>query len=101
MSASFTDFLQQLGRTIAFHPEMARMVGSIKAALILPQLIYWTPKATNPDGWVYKTAEEWDEETGLSYKEQRRVRRILREKGLGVSEERHDRLQRRGDFRVN
>jgi hypothetical protein len=101
MSSGFTDFLGQLGRTIAFHPEMARMLGSIKAALLLQQLIYWTPKAADPDGWVYKTAEEWEEETSLSYKEQRLVRRILGAKRFGVIEERHDRLQHRLYFRVN
>jgi hypothetical protein len=35
----FSDFFEQLGRTIAYHPEVARMLGNIKAALFLQQLM--------------------------------------------------------------
>jgi hypothetical protein len=42
------DFFEQLGRTIAYHPEVARMLGNIKAALFLQQLMWWTPKGKDP-----------------------------------------------------
>jgi len=58
--AGFTEFFESLGRTIAFHPDMARMLDSIKAALFLQQLMWWTSKARDPQGWVYKSVKEWE-----------------------------------------
>jgi hypothetical protein len=97
----FSDFFEQLGRTIAYHPEVARMLGNIKAALFLQQLMWWTPKGKDPDGWVYKSVLEWEEETTLTYKEQLGVRALLGKKKLGVVEERYARLEHRLYFRVN
>jgi len=97
----FSDFFEQLGRTIAYHPEAARMLGNIKAALFLQQLMWWTPKGKDPDGWVYKSVLEWEEETTLTYKEQLGVRALLGKKKLGVVEERYARLEHRPYFRVN
>ncbi len=97
----FSDFFEQLGRTIAYHPEVARMLGNIKAALFLQQLMWWTPKGKDPDGWVYKSVLEWEEETTLTYKEQLGVRALLGKKKLGVVEERYARLEHRPYFRVN
>jgi hypothetical protein len=46
------------------------LTGDIKAALFLNQCIYWSDKTKREDGFFYKTAEEWEEETGLSRTEQ-------------------------------
>ena len=39
-----------------------KLKGDHCAALFLGQLIYWTGKGANPDGWIYKTYQEWEEE---------------------------------------
>lgn len=46
---------------------------------MLSQAMYWMPRAIRKDGYFYKTAEEWTEETGLSYKEQVTARKRLNE----------------------
>lgn len=90
-------YLMDTGRTISFRPAIARAVGGIYPALFLEQLAYWTPKASDPDGWVYKMQAEWEEETGLSRDQQETARKIL--KGLGVLEERYSRLDHRMFYR--
>lgn len=37
--------------------------GAIKSALFLSQCVYWSDKGH--DGWFYKSAEEWEAETGI------------------------------------
>jgi len=64
-----------LDRPIAFHRCFVTLTGSVKAAIMLSQAIYWQPRAKQEDGWWYKTAEEWQEETGLSQHEQRTARK--------------------------
>jgi hypothetical protein len=74
-----------LGRHVAFHPRLVALAGSAKAALLLSQMLYWTRHGrdiTHRDGWFFKTSSQWQRETGLSVKEQMRVRRALRERGF-------------------
>jgi hypothetical protein len=49
-------------------------------AALFRQMTYWTNRSDD-DGWVYKTQEEWEEETGLSRYEQR-ARKKLRSIGV-------------------
>ena len=88
--------LKSLGRCITYYPSLAAAVG-LKESIILCQLLYWTPKVSG-EGWIYKTAEELSEETGLSYREQLRIRKNLVKQQL--IEERHDRVEHRIYFRV-
>ena len=69
------------------------------AALFLCQLIYWDPKATDPDGWVWKTREEIFQETGLSRREQETARRQLVD--AGVLEEKRRGVPARLFYRVD
>lgn len=69
-------------RPIVFYPSLAKKLGDIKAALFLAQLAYWTPKAKDPDGWVYKTQAEWEEETALTRREQEHAREVLKDQGI-------------------
>lgn len=46
--------------------EMVRFVGDYHTAALLTQLIYWQGKQKDPDGWIYKTYEEWERETALT-----------------------------------
>jgi hypothetical protein len=91
------DAMRRLGRQVSFYPSLAKIVG-IKEAIFLQQLVYWTPKAKNERGWIYKSAEDFEEETSLSYREQKRVRATLRQRGL--IEERYSRDEHRLYFRV-
>lgn len=74
-------------RPIAYHPIVAKICGSVTAALFLSQIAYWNDKGFDPDGWIYKTQEQMQDETGMSRSEQETARRILREKGI-LKEER-------------
>ncbi|NBD34377.1 MAG: hypothetical protein GVY30_00075 [Chloroflexi bacterium] len=69
-------------RPIAYHPELASIGGGAAAGIFLSQLLYWTPRGKLPDGWIWKSAKEWEEETGLTPTEQRRARRKLKEREL-------------------
>jgi len=69
-------------RVVAYHPSFAAIAGGVTAGLFLAQLFYWHDRGSDPDGWIYKTQAEWEEETGLSRWEQETARRRLRERGL-------------------
>lgn len=64
-----------LDRPIAYHRVFVTLTGSVKAAILLSQAMYWQKRAKRNDGWWYKTAEEWEEETGLSRRELETARR--------------------------
>ncbi len=52
------------------------------AAMLLSQILYWSDRTNDPDGWFYKTADEWDEELGLSAFQVKRAATLL--KAVGV-----------------
>lgn len=91
--------LKRLGRPVVFYPSVAKLIG-MGESIFLAQLLYWTPRARNEmgDGWIYKSAEELEEETGLTYRQQRLVRRRLRK--FGFLEECNRRTEHRLYFRV-
>jgi hypothetical protein len=66
---------QLLDRPIAYHRCFVTLTGSVKAAILLSQAMYWQQRAKQADGWWYKTAEEWQEETGLTRHEQETARK--------------------------
>lgn len=76
-------------RVIAFRPEFAKIgqgtpLGRLgtNAGIFLAQSLYWTEHTTDPDGWFFKTQDEWSDETGLSEEEQATARKILKRHGL-------------------
>lgn len=73
-------------RPIAFQRIFKTITGTTNAALFLSQAWYWKDKANitinKKPGWFYKSAQEWEEETGLTRREQENARRICREMGL-------------------
>lgn len=73
-------------RPIAYRPVLARVGGSVTAGILLAQAIYWTPRGDEPDGWFYKTQQEWAAETALTRSEWINARKALR--ACGVLEER-------------
>lgn len=69
-------------RPIAFHPIFARVFGGVNEALYLQQLIFWGDKGIRPDGFIYKTKNEIENETTLTPKQQDRVRKPLVDSGV-------------------
>jgi hypothetical protein len=81
-------------RVVAFNPDLANVLGSVKAGLLLSQLLYWHRKGSNPE-WTYKTIEEMKEETALSRSEQETAIKIcekykvIEKKLMGIPARRH------------
>ncbi|EPG3452740.1 replication protein RepO [Klebsiella oxytoca] len=75
------NILPLLDRPIAFQRSFIRLNIGVTAALFLSQMTYWTNRSDD-EGWVYKTQEEWEEETGLSRYEQEGARKKLRSIGV-------------------
>jgi len=67
-------------RPVAFHKIFVDVTGSVTAALMLSQAFYWSKQGRKGywDGWFFKSADEWEEETGLTRREQETARRKLR-----------------------
>lgn len=97
--ASWDIFRKLLRRPIAFHRVFAQITSSATAGLFLSQLFYWSEHTNHPDGWFYKTAEEWEQETTLGRREQETARKKLR--ALGIVEEKKADLPRKLYFRLN
>lgn len=87
--------LRLLDRPIAYHRILAEIAGSVGGGVFLSQCIYWTKRTTLPDGWFYKTADEWYDETYLTRREQETIRKrlvsinILKEEKRGVPAKLH------------
>jgi len=47
--------------------------GDHNAAIFTNQILYWTERTTDPDGWFYKTYDEWETELQFSYYQVQRV----------------------------
>jgi hypothetical protein len=92
------DFLRELGRPIAYYPFLSRYLGGVNASVLFCQIFYWQDKATSELG-VHKTVEELEEETGLSYEEQRTARRALKARGVLI--ETAKRIEHKTYFRID
>lgn len=73
------------GRPVTIYPRIARFLGSNNAAVFFHQLLYWQDRCVRVIG-VYKTVDEWQLETNLTYDEQRAVRRKLKERGYLIED---------------
>lgn len=71
-----------LDRPIAFHRCFVELTGSVTAAILLSQMFYWSRRTKDENGWFYKTAAEWSEETGMGRYELENARKCLRKHGL-------------------
>lgn len=90
-----SELLHDLGRPVAYSPKLAILIG-VKECVLFSQLIYWSDKAE--DGWIYKSIEELEAETGLSRHEQLSTRKSLSEAKL--IETRNDRQSHRMYYKV-
>lgn len=91
--------LKKLGPCVTYYPSLARIMG-LKESIFLCQLLYWMPRGRHDkgNGWIYKSVEEMEFETGLTYKEQIRLRKSLMDQDL--LEEEYDREQHVLYYRV-
>jgi len=83
--------LKSLGRPVAYYPSLVKLVGSVKAAILLGQLFFWQERTEADDGFFFKSVIDLQEETGLSYKEQLAARAELVRPGLMTVEYRRAR----------
>jgi len=81
-----SESLKIAGRPIAYYPKLAKPLGSVNAAILFAHFFYWHDKTENPLG-VYRTAEEIEDETGLSVQEQRTARDKLKKRGVLIETE--------------
>ena len=65
----------------AYVPWLVREFGP-HGGLFMSQLLFRDGKGHDPDGWIYKTEKEMEQETGLTRSSQRRARRVLVGKGV-------------------
>jgi len=71
----------KLSKTIAFNPELVKIFGDVEKALFIQQLVFWNDKGKREDGFIYKTADELQEETGLTRYQQKRCRDFFKTTG--------------------
>jgi len=73
-----------LERPVVFHRIFAKIGGGVTAGLMLSQAWYWSNNKTAKarGGWFYKSQDDWEDETGLTRREQETARRRLKERGL-------------------
>ena len=94
-----TDISFLLDRPIAYHRCFVTLTGSVTAAVMLSQAFYWSNRTEDPEGWFWKTQEQWTEETGLTRFEQETARKKLR--SLGIWEEKREGVPAKLFFRLN
>lgn len=83
---------------IAFNKHYVFIGCGINGALMLSQLVYWTSRTKDTEGWIFKTHHEWTLETGLTRREQETARKTLKE--LGFISEKKTGVPRRVFFRI-
>jgi hypothetical protein len=94
-----SDFITDIGRPVAFYPGLKRITKSTTATILLCQFIYWIGKGESKDGSVYKTSKELEDETGLTYEEQKTARARL--KDIGLLTEKYARLDHTIYFKID
>jgi len=84
----------------AYDLRYLRLFGT-SAGLLLSQLVYWSDKGHDPEGWVYKTKDEIIEEFGLDSRYQvDQARHRLEEEGVLETERRPRHSWRDGEWCV-
>lgn len=77
-----TDFLRDIGRPLVYYPSLSKITGGVKETIFLCNLIFWTGKQKDTEGWIRKSHNEIEDETGLTRKEQASARKILKAQKL-------------------
>jgi hypothetical protein len=69
-------------RPVAYHRLLAIAGGTVSSGVFLSQLIYWSERTDDPNGWVYKTIDDWWDETALGRYELQTIRKALVKENL-------------------
>jgi len=69
-------------RVVVFRPELARVLGSVNAALLLAQCCYWADHKPDEDDMFLHERAQWQEELACSRWELERDREVLMKLGL-------------------
>ena len=75
-------FWQIIGKSAAYYPKLSKITGGVTAAILFYHLFQRRSQLNNPTDWIDITAEEIEEETGLSRTEQQLARKLLIERSL-------------------
>jgi len=93
-----SDLALDFGNPVAYYPGLVKYLGSVNAVLMFCQFFYLSGKEVSSLG-IYKSVEEIEQETGLSYREQATARKQL--VSIGVLIETHKRLEHKIYFRID
>ena len=93
------DMIERMGRYVAFPPALVKPLGGVTAVLFFQQMLYWQDKCAEPELGVYKSSDDIESETGLTYREQKTARDKLVSAGILV--ETHRRLEHRIYFKID
>lgn len=90
--------LRLIGKPHAYYPNLAKPLGGLTSAIIFSQIFYWQDKATSELG-IYKTRDEFEEETGLTHNEQRTA--IKKLVAIGVLRITEKRLEHKTYYKID
>ncbi|HEJ7283098.1 TPA: hypothetical protein SMF87_004550 [Serratia marcescens] len=93
-----SDLVKDFGNPVAYYPGLVKHLGSVNAVILFCQFFYWTGKESSDLG-IFKTTEEIERETGLTYEEQLNARKKLKRRG--VLKETNKRLEHRIYYRID
>ena len=93
-----SDLALDFGNPVAYYPGLVKYLGSVNAVLMFCQFFYLSGKESSSLG-IYKSVEEIETETGLSYREQVTARKQLASRGVLI--ETHKRLEHKIYFRID
>ena len=91
--------LNLLDRPIAYHRAFAAISGSICGGIFLSQAFYWSQRTSDPDGWFWKTQEQWFDETFMTRYEQETARKKL--VSIGVLEQKKQGMPAKLFYRID
>jgi hypothetical protein len=73
--------------------------GGVTGAVFLSQMVYWSKRTSDNEGWFWKTIKQWEDETGLTRSEQETARKRLL--SCGVITEKKEGMPSKIYFKVN
>lgn len=88
-----------LGRPIVIQRCFVDLTGDFSSAVMLSQAYYWSERTNDPEGWFWKTADEWEDEICLTLSEQQRARTRLKQFRFWIEENRG--MPRRTFYRID
>lgn len=83
---------------IAYKPILAKALGGVTVGLWMSQLMYWSDKGSDAEGWIYKTRDDWAGETAMGPYEIVGARKRALE--LGVVEEKLAKVPAKLHYRI-